>query len=93
MYMYIYIKERKEKERGREKVLLRNQTTIAQVIAKPGAWLLNHLLELEKAAYAIFFCSTNVKKKKPFFSSLSIRCLFKVIKYLYHIIFIRFYTV
>jgi hypothetical protein len=65
--MYIYIKERKEKERGREKVLLRNQTTIAQVIAKPGAWLLNHLLELEKAAYAIFFCSTNVKKKKPFF--------------------------
>jgi hypothetical protein len=53
--MYIYIKERKEKERGREKVLLRNQTTIAQVIAKPGAWLLNHLLELEKAAYEIFF--------------------------------------
>jgi hypothetical protein len=36
-------------------VLLRNQAIIAQVIAKPGAWLLNRLLELEKAAYVIFF--------------------------------------
>lgn len=33
---------------GEGKVLLRNQAIIAQVIAEPGAWLLNRLLELEK---------------------------------------------
>lgn len=38
-----------------KEVLLRNQAIIAQVITKPGAWLLNRLLELEKATYAIFF--------------------------------------
>lgn len=53
IYIYTYKKKRKRKESGDEKVLLRNQATIAQVITKPNVWLLNRLLELEKATYAI----------------------------------------
>jgi hypothetical protein len=36
LYIYIYVEKRREKNAGDEKVLLRNQATIAQVITKPN---------------------------------------------------------
>jgi hypothetical protein len=53
--LIIYIEIRKEKNRRDEKVLLRNQATIAQVITEPNVWLLNRWLELEKMTYATFY--------------------------------------
>ena len=74
---------RQEKKRmiHRRRHLLRNKTTIAQVITKSGARLLNHSLELEETAYAIFlpfFCSILVNQKNVLFCSrlLSINIVF-----------------
>ena len=54
IYPNMCSKKRREKNARDEKVLLRNRATIAQVITKLNVWLLNRMLELEKATYAIF---------------------------------------
>lgn len=66
------VEKRREKNARDEKVLLRNRATIAQVITKLNVWLLNRLLELEKATYAIFCFIQSRMMKQTIFSIVSL---------------------